>query len=313
MILRIVFALRIVIENVLPFQYGEALMNKVTVQMITDTIVERMGNGQLAKGVSARPDDMAWAALGLYLHGAEAGLVAQLRERLADMQKSDGSIPVTPSTPHAWWPTSLALLAWRLDSSFSASRKKAMDFLLANRGAVVEQSPIVGHDTTLHGWPWIGNTHSWVEPTSLALMALYAEGQREHPAVREAVAMMKNRRLADGGWNYGNTAVYDNTLLPLPECTGIALCAMRDELSENEAATSIAYLEKEYPHLNTPLSLGWSVMGLAAWGRRPADAEARVAEAYSLQERYGPYNMALIGLLAACLTDFPFELSGGAS
>lgn len=288
-------------------------MPKAIARIVVDALIERAESGALSDSSSVRPDDLAWAALGLHLHGAEPELVARLRQLLADLQLPDGSVPLTQTTPRAWWPTSTALLAWRQDAGFSTPRKLAVDFLLQNRGTIAEQSPIVGHDTTLHGWPWIGDTHSWVEPTSLTLMAMYAEGQRGHAVVREAVGMMKNRKLPEGGWNYGNTAVYDNTLLPLPECTGIALCAMRDELPEDEVATSIAYLEEEYPHLNTPLSLGWAIMGLSAWGRRPGDAEARVSDAFSLQERYGPYNISFIGLLAACLTDFPFELSGGAS
>lgn len=280
---------------------------------LIETLVQRaQGEDALSSDVWNRPDATAWAAVGLRAHGEAHDLVGRLGNELAERQQPDGSIPLSQATPEAWWPTPLALLGWRTDPQYAGNRASAVDFLLQNRGAIIEDQPdILGHDTTLHGWPWIGHTHSWVEPTSLVLLALFSEGLNEHPAVREGVKMLRNRMLEDGGWNYGNTMVYGSVLLPMPECTGIALCAMRNQLSEEEAQKSLDYLEHEYGQLRTPLSLAWAIMGLSAYGRRPKDAEARVSESYALQKRYGPYETALIGLLAACLTDFPFELQGG--
>jgi len=280
---------------------------------LVKTLIRRAERGDAAStGVWDRPDSLAWAAVGLGVHGAAPDLVAELKNALMERQRQDGAIPLESYTPEAWWPTSMAMLAWRLDPVFVNQRKLATEFLLHNRGAIVQQPEEVGHDTTIHGWPWIGHTHSWVEPTALTLMALFAEGLRDHPVVREGVAVLKNRMLPDGGWNYGNTMVYGAQLLPMPECTGIALCAMRNELSEDEVQSSLAYLEKEYRHLRTPLSLSWGIMGLTAWGRHPGDAEHKVMESLTLQDRYGLYETALIGLLATSLSDFPFEIGGDA-
>lgn len=288
-------------------------MPKALTQILDDTLIERAESEMTSGDDYVRPDSLAWAAIGLHASGGADDLRDGLRRALVERQQPDGSIPLFSSTPNAWWPTSLALLAWGNDPAFATQRKLAVDFLLEHRGALIPEQPwMVGHDTTIHGWPWIGDTHSWVEPTSLVLMALFSEGLREHPVVREGVAMMKNRMLPDGGWNYGNTEVYGAQLLPMPECTGIALCAMRHELAEPDVQTSLTYLEKEYVHLRTPLSLGWAIMGLSVWGRRPDDVEDKVAESLSLQERYGPYETALIGLLAASLGDFPFDGNGGA-
>lgn len=288
-------------------------MPKAFSQILGDTLIERAENVLLSGGSTIRPDDIAWAAIGLHALDAPQELIALLRKALVGRQQPDGSVPLFASTPNAWWPTSLALLAWRNDPNFVAHRNLAVDFLLKNRGTVTSEQPwMMGHDTSIHGWPWIGNTHSWVEPTSLVLMALFSEGLREHPVVREGVAMMKNRMLP-GGWNYGNTEVYGAQLLPMPECTGIALCAMRQELKESSAQTSLAYLESEYVYLRTPLSLGWAVMGLSVWGRRPVDVEEKVGESLALQERYGVYETALIGLLSVCLSDVQFDGKVGVS
>lgn len=53
-------------------------------------------------------------------------------------------------------------------------------------------------------------------------------------------------------------------------------------------------------------------MGLSAWGRRPHDSEEQVARCLSLQERYGPYETALIALLATSFSDFPLGIKDGA-
>ena len=60
-------------------------------------------------------------------------------------------------------------------------------------------------------------------------MALRAAGRASHPRVREAVRLLCDRALDEGGWNYGNTRVFANTLQPFPATTGIALTALAGE------------------------------------------------------------------------------------
>lgn len=290
------------------------MVNEVARTLIKTLQDRVVGSDSSAPGVWERTDGMAWAALGLRVHQAAPDLVERLERGLAERQQTDGRVPLVEAFPRAWWPTSLSMLAWQGSSDYSRHSDLATQFLLHHRGAVTEtQSPILGHDTTIHGWPWIGDTHSWVEPTSLALMALFAHGVRTHPSVREGVEVLRNRMLPEGGWNYGNTMVYGAILRPMPECTGVALCALKDEMSEDEVGKSLEYIRDEYADVRTPLSLGWAIMGLTAWGDRPADVEASVAESLALQERYGPFETSLIGLLATCLSDFPLEYAEGVS
>lgn len=288
-------------------------MGKRIDQTLVEMLEQRAEEILAPSAGQGRPDDMAWAAIGLVVQDAAPELSIRLKRALADRQRPDGAVPLESQVPNAYWPTFMALLAWRSDPLFAVERELAVEFLLTHRGNVHEKvTDIVAHDPTIHGWPWIENTHSWVEPTSLVILAMNNEGLTKHPAVREAVTVLRDRMLPDGGWNYGNTFVYGAQLRPMPDSTGVALCAMRHELSETDAEMSLAYLEKEYTHLRTPLSLSWGIMGLSAWGRRPVDVEEKVAQSLALQERYGPYETALLGLLAACLTDFPFERAGGA-
>ena len=39
----------------------------------------------------------------------------------------------------------------------------------------------LGHDSTLIGWPWVEGTHSWIEPTAWAVLALKSVGTESAP------------------------------------------------------------------------------------------------------------------------------------
>ena len=58
-----------------------------------------------------RADATAWAILALMAAGTESDLSSAARSRLAADQLGDGSISISPLHPHAFWPTSLAVLA----------------------------------------------------------------------------------------------------------------------------------------------------------------------------------------------------------
>ena len=57
---------------------------------------------------------------------------------------------------------------------------------------------IVGHDPRLVGWPWVDGTHSWLEPTALAILALCRAGLADHPRVNAGIELILDRAL-DGG------------------------------------------------------------------------------------------------------------------
>ncbi len=155
------------------------------------------------------PDATAWAILALAGSRSRADLVRRARTRLAADQLDDGRISVSPEYPDAYWTTSMAILAWQGSRFHHEHQARAIRFLLQTSGRHWKKdsrSP-VGHDTSITGWPWVADTHSMVEPTATSILALRAAGQGAHGRVREAVRMLLDRQLADGGWNYGNTVV----------------------------------------------------------------------------------------------------------
>ena len=158
----------------------------------------------------------------------------------------------------------------------------------------------MAHDTTIIGWPWIADTHSWVIPTSMAITALQISGIENHERITQGVLMLLNRQLPHGGWNSGNTLVFGKELLPLPECTGIALQALAGNTERHSIQKSLDYLLEELPRLHTPISLGWTLLGLSAWGLKPPNTDELVQTSLQLQKRHGPYSLpSLVILLCA--------------
>ncbi len=177
---------------------------------------------------------------------------------------------------------------------------KAVDWLLAMRGIKLRETDLLGHDTQLQGWPWVSNTHSWVEPTSHALLALRAAGNVHHARFHEGVSLLLDRVLPEGGWNYGNTKVLGQTLRPFPATTGVALAVLAGQPVARAIEKSLAYLTEALATVRSPLSTAWGVIGLKAWKRQSGEADSwlnRAAEWASDDEPNGLHDALL--LLAA--------------
>lgn len=257
------------------------------------------GGFAMRPGGQYRPDATAWAVMALCLWGYSADPLRPARARVAAGQERDGRIIVAQDQPQAFWPTPLAVFAWHGQSEFDEPRSRAVQFLLQTTGRHFKKgkdSPI-GHDPSIRGWPWTEGTHSWVEPTSLFIAALTIAGYGTHERVGEGVRLLMDRQLASGGWNYGNTTVFGTELAPMPESTGLALSALLGSVQKQDVSRSIDYLKGSLETLTTPLSLGWAILGLAAWGERPRNANALIDRCFTLQDRYGMYDTSLISLM----------------
>jgi len=271
---------------------------------VSGGIAGRLGEPQ------PRGDAIAWAILAFRsARAAEPGstersqLTQQLRAELKAFQLPDGRVTVAPEHASAYWPTTLAILSWLPSTKHQGDVERALDFLISRSGGLaMPNTPFVGHDSTLVGWSWIQATHSWVEPTAMALLTLSLAGQPQHPRCAEARKLLLNRQLTNGGWNYGNTEAFGQTMRPAPDSTGIALTGLAGQIEEAAVAQSLGYLEEIYQRLRSPLSVAWAVLGLAAWGRRPADAQAKVEAVWKRQDRLGPFDSSLVALLSLALS-----------
>lgn len=245
------------------------------------------GGWAYRRGGPTSVEATALAALGLLAteggRGPDARAIAsRAADRLAGLQNPDGSLGPTAAIPSPGWATPFALFLWQALGSHRDACRRATDWLLAER---VDNPPrsadpdrINGHDTSIRGWPWVEGTHSWVEPTSLALLALGHDGARDHPRVIEARHLLRDRKLAVGGWNYGNTVVFGRDLRPQPAPTGLALLALA--LAGERRPTvepALAYLRGVLPDIVAASSLGWGILGLRAWKDAPTESDEWLA------------------------------------
>lgn len=250
----------------------------------------------------------ALATLALIGHG-RIEAAQQAAAALAAMQNSNGEVGIRRGeTPG--WPTSLAIVAWvafgkvsapAADHATHGNIEGAVAWLLANRGKPVVLSDAFGHDTSLVGWAYAEQTHSWVEPTAFGVLALKAANRANDLAAREGVAVLIDRQLPGGGLNYGNTYVLGQLLRPHLDSTGVGLIALAGETdASNRLAKSIAWLRRSIGPETTPLSLAWGLLGLKAHNiELPMANEWLAAAAQRVQSRdRSPHKLALLALAA---------------
>ena len=268
------------------------------IQTLRERFTDGVGFANKTGGKS-RPDAASWAVLALQAAGTEAELVEKGRAQLAAAQSDDGRVSITPEHPEAHWPTSLAILAWHGVPQHRRSQEKAAQFLIEYTEILSQetQNPIVGYDTSLRGWPWTADAFSWVEPTALAMIALRVAGYEEHPRVQDAVALLMDRQLPDGGWNVGAPVIFGRPLRPMPENTGMALQALCGLVPREKVEKAISYAAAELASLHTPLALGWTILGLRAWAEQIDGQADYIADVLARQQKYGIYDTVSLGVL----------------
>jgi len=262
-------------------------------------------------GDSFRSEATAWAILAMSRSVPNHPLVGPARDRLATAQGLDGRVSMSKEHEEAFWPTALSVLAWHGSQAHESQSIRGVQFLLKITGHHWRKGggdDPIGHDPGIPGWPWIDGTHSWVEPTVLSVLALRVAGHGQHDRVREGIRLILDRQLPHGGWNYGNTMVYGRELHPMPESTGAALAGLAGQAEQGTVARSLDYLQGVVGQLRTPISLGWGLLGLAAWDRWPSNGVVLVERCLANQTRYGEYDTSALCLLLLAAVE---EEAGG--
>lgn len=269
------------------------------------------------RGAKIAVEPTVLAALGLLATAndeLDRLIAVESADRIASMQRDDGSIGVDDDPTSPDWAGPFAVLLWTATQSHWHEAENALKRLLNRRGEPFDQGNdrTVGHNSKLVGWPWIERTHSWVEPTAHALLALAARKRLDHKFTHEGILLLIDRALPSGGWNYGNTTVYGRPLRPQPEPSGLALAALAACRASSNAAVGagIAYLNQSLADIRTPRSLGWGLIGLTACGARPEGADEMLAEAYArIADR--PTTAVDLGLLLLAAGTPIVRLVGG--
>ena len=255
--------------------------------------------------LATEPTALACLALAAY---GEHSLAATLAESLVEIQTPQGSVGVTRELEMPAWTTSLACLAWlTIDRTqprtrFSESCQKGLEWLLSVKGKTIPKNPQIGHDPTITGWSWAADTHSWMEPTCLAVLALKALGRESHPRTREGVRMIVDRLLENGGCNFGSTVILGQATLPQVQASGLAMLAIADESTNDpRIERTLQYLENELNEKSSTASLCFGLLGLTAHQRRPPHSDKMLEQVFQreLRGETSCYKMALM-LLASC-------------
>ncbi len=187
---------------------------------------------------------------------------------LVSAQNRNGSVSVGLNDQGPFWTTSLACIAWRqfekcwssdAGPEYRDAYRKGIDYLTQCGGETIERPNHFGHDTSLVGWPWVLGTHSWLEPTCLALMAMRHCGFSQHPRAIEAAGLLVDRQLPLGGANFGNTTVLGkqtrahvlpsamsvvafHQVRPIPQPISKTIEYLRDQLNRPLGSVSLAWL-----------------------------------------------------------------------
>jgi hypothetical protein len=241
------------------------------------------------------------AALGLLATDTSAGESRDRARRtarwLADLQQRSGGVGPVAGLDRPAWPTALAMLLWRNVGGFEQARERGARFLLRRGGEALENTPrnVVGHDQSLVGWPWVEGTHSWLEPTVMAVLAL-GPAHREHARVREGLRVIRDRAVPGGGWNWGNSTVLGRPQRPQPDTTGLALLALASTTRDRIVDSALGYLKKRLPGIHATRSLCWGTLALRTW--RETTSTSWLELACRALARPGPPRLAEL-LLAA--------------
>lgn len=234
-----------------------------------------------------------------------AELVDESASWLADLQQPDGAIGIAADLPTPQWPTAYAVLLWSQLSGFQRPLAQSLRWLQQREGHtfVKTKECVLGHDTSIPGWPWVAGTHPWLEPTGIAMLALCRNQLAGHQRIRDGVRMILDRAIASGGWNVGNSSAFGHELRPQAGSTGIALLALRAaQHGETPSVTrGCHYLNETLPSTRSPETLGWGLLGLQAWRPRPAETETWLQESFgnAAAVHNAPLRLSLLLLAAA--------------
>lgn len=250
-------------------------------QVRISSLADVLGSRQLHSG--------GWAYLGSGQESIEATCLAELAvasERPADSpaaiqfllksQLSNGGWPAFLGDSEGSWATALTLCTLNSTGDFAASRDKALHWLNAERGReghwfwrwkFKTADRNVRFDPDKYGWPWISGSASWVIPTAFSVIAIKQftvcnRSEESEKRIHLGVEMLLDRACVDGGWNSGNSVVYDVALRPHVEATAIALLALQDEKRTDVIQKSLAWLKQNAGGIDSVSSLAWCILSL---------------------------------------------------
>jgi Prenyltransferase and squalene oxidase repeat len=257
---------------------------------------------------------LALLALKSFARQSDGPRVEKAKLWLADKQNTDGSWPLNGATKGPSWCTAHAMIALREFADQKERVVRAGNWVLQQQGskpgilvhlirAVSFQKRAVDLKEDLVGWSWTPNSFSWVEPTSYFLLAL-KKARNDLPAktlqerVEQGELMIYDRMCDKGGWNYGNAAVYGETLWPYPDVTAVALIALQDRRDRKENQLSLRALGEMMENTDSGLALAWSMICFSLYGQDDSALRKRLEQRFGKTKFLGETKALALAVLA---------------
>ena len=240
----------------------------------------------------------ATAASVLALRDESAGNLAR-RASLAWLgaaQHADGGWGLGAGDPESGWSTAWGVLALTDDGAAADAMRRGATWLVSVKTLGLEGDGLqrvmrekFAIDPNLHGWPWLPDEAGWVEPTSLAMLALTAPSVTSAAQERldEGTRYLVDRRCHGGGWNFGNPVMLGGQLPPRAHPTAWALLALTRVAPDVIRPEDLAALRGEMRRDGGALALAWGLLALRVLGQDDAEAANRLR---AQQQADGSWN-----------------------
>lgn len=212
-------------------------------------------------------------------------------------QHADGGWGLGAGDPESGWPTAWGVLALAQDEAAADAVGRGAAWLLAVKTLRLEGDGLQREvrekfaiDASLRGWPWLPGEASWVEPTSLAMLALTTSAAATAAAqerLAEGARYLVDRRCHGGGWNFGNPVMLGGQLPPRAHPTAWALLALARTAPDAIRPEDLAALRAEMRRDGGALALAWGLLALRVLGQDDAEATNRLT---TQQQADGSWN-----------------------
>jgi hypothetical protein len=178
--------------------------------------------------------------------------------------------------------------------------------LVEARGASLKPSSVQRQDSRLQGWSWIDGTFSWAEPTAWAVFglkkcrALGIVPKSVSARIRDGESLLQDRVCAGGGWNYGNSNVFNKNLPAYIPTTAVALLALQDRQDEAFVTDSLTFLERHAVDHPSTRALALSTLALKRHNR----STSLVEEAFrTWLTNHPPFDVVSVAMALCALEE----------
>ena len=206
-------------------------------------------------------------------HPDALAMLRRAQDWLVSIQHEDGGWGLNGLDQRSSWHTAWAVLALAGLVAAADSVQRGRDWLSAvpvyretDDDLVQAFNQDLHLDVRLTGWPWIPTEASWIQPSSLAMLALRGALPAAQERLAGAVLYLENRRVLGGGWNIGNPAMFEGVLPAHATPTSLAILALKEVAPLSIQTADLILLRQCALEDGGPKALAWAILGLRTMG-----------------------------------------------